>query len=239
MTKRKFFRWVWQFNALAIAGVAVLGLILGGYGVIETARHLLRDRAAHTIARVPGADTTDDTATPKEILALGYFSKIEGHTVFWAPIEARQDYRISVYSKAAHSIRNYVFYDPSTGRTRRLLDTDKTVVMASRQLLATKPGGQRSTAAMFFQVVGEDTDKDGAYTRRDRHDLIVAKADGSGPTTIARGVDALHGADLVDDDKTILIVYSRKELTVAEHYSVADFKLIKRDPINRRQAPSN
>lgn len=233
MSRNRFFRRVWQFNALAIAGVSVLGLVLGSYGVFETVRHVLRDRSIHAAARVPVEDAgeANEAESPREIISVGHFSKLHGADVLWAPVTGNQRYRFNVYSKSADSVRNYAFYNPQTGESRRLLGTDRTVISSARPLVAEKAGSVPEAIAIIYEIIRKDTDGDGVLTERDQRDLVISRPDGSSAVQAVSGADVLHGASLAGSE-TVVVIYGRKGTMVAEHFAVADLKSVKRVPLN-------
>lgn len=233
MTTRKFFRRVWQFNALAIAGVSVFGLLLGSYALFETTRHVFRDRTVQTLARVPA--TNGETAIPAEAVSFGRFSKLRGHNIFWAPINSKQSYRLQTYSKHAYSIRNYAFYDAQTGESRRLLKSNRAVVASALPLAKDAPDRSTPITAILYEVIHNDTDKDGALTIRDKRDLVFSKSDGGGVVTAVKGIESLLGHSLIAPD-TIVAIFTQNGRVIAEHFDASTFKSNERKVIEPQQS---
>lgn len=237
MTTRRFFRRVWQFNALAIAGVSVFGLLLGAYALFETTRHVFRDRTVQTLARVPatGEDRDGAGTVPAEAISFGRFSKLRGHDIFWAPINSKQSYRLQTYSKHAYSIRNYAFYNATTGENRRLLKSNRAVIASALPLAKDAPDRSSPITAILYEVIRNDTDSDGALTSRDKRDLVFSKPDGGGAVTAVEGIETLLGHSLLAPD-VVVTVYTRNGRVTAEHFSASTFQSTEQKVIEPQQS---
>ncbi|MGJ4925750.1 hypothetical protein ACQR1I_10555 [Bradyrhizobium sp. HKCCYLS2038] len=71
-SSRMFFRYVWRFNALAIAIAALVFLVIGGYAMLRILKEETRDRRVTNVVNVSEQDKIS------EDLVLGRPSIIDG-----------------------------------------------------------------------------------------------------------------------------------------------------------------
>ena len=84
-----------------------------------------------------------------------------------------------------------------------------------------------------FQTVRTDSNKDGALNGRDQSELMLTRPDGSGQVVIAKNVDQFHGLTFANDIE-IVVIFTRKGLTTAGHFSTTDFSQKRMVPLSRK-----
>ncbi len=225
MTTNRFFRLVWRLNALVIAAVSVLGLILGGYGLVQVASHETRPLRATSIAR-------SDPAVPQK-LAIGAFSWLESNRLLWAPLEASTDYRLGLHSKSASSIRNYVVYDVTNSQARHILPDTKGLIASAIVLRSqtSAPADPLTPAkAIVLAHIEADANGDGLLTRTDAATVMIAAGDGSDAKPLELEPGRLIDARLVSDTEALVMI-ARVAGVEAVHIALATRTIIKRQLI--------
>ncbi|MEZ5853381.1 MAG: hypothetical protein R3D67_01030 [Hyphomicrobiaceae bacterium] len=226
MTANRFFRLVWRMNALAIAGLCVLGLLLGTYALFQVTRHETRPILASGIAPT--------NPQPSERLTIGAFSWLEPARLLWAPVEDGANYRLGLHSKTASSIRNYVIYDVAQATARYLLSDHSALITDARLLRQrneTPASPPPPAKAILVSLVKSDTNGDGYLTRTDDATLLMAAADGSDVRALAFEPGRLLDARLLGDTEA-LIMMARPAGVEAIHIALADRKILKRKLIS-------
>ena len=192
-----FFRNVWRFNALAIAAVSGLALIVGGYAAFQIARDVFhipyqaRDIARVDIAGQPGGDPS----AGQEVLTTGSFTRIGGTPVLWAPVTGTQSYDYRASGKEASSIRNYLFYDTASGASRKLFNASAQVVVEALELRRPDAdSSKRAPDALLISYIANDSN--GA-------ELRVFYMDTQRSATIARLPGGASNLSWSPDGKTL------------------------------------
>ena len=182
-----FFRLVWRFNALAIAVASVIAVFIGLYAAYHVARDVFRVpyQAADAVRLEPQPTATDKPGEPQATalrtdLDVGHFQYIGGTRHYYASVVGAQSYDYRTSSKEATSTRNMIFFDADTMESRKLLASDDTLIIETREL---REEGQPSDAmpkAMLYSLVEADTNKDGMLNANDARTLALSRVDGSG-----------------------------------------------------------
>lgn len=233
MKASRFFRLVWRFNALALAAVAVVALLLGGYGLAEVLRHETRQIQAINITPAP--------EHAREELEIGAFTPLAPGPVLWAPVTARVDYALGRHSKQATSVRNYLFYDTEQRTSWRLLPDNRRLVL-SVQPLRTRQAADWSAAeptpahALAVSLGDRDTNGDGLLTRNDDIAFGMARPDGTDFKRLEIGPGQLATAHLASETEAVLIV-ARPDGAEAVHVALPDARIVARHRIDAGLAP--
>ncbi|MBI1384547.1 MAG: hypothetical protein GC150_06530 [Rhizobiales bacterium] len=182
------FRWIWRFNALAIAGVAVIAGLLGLIALAAVGYDFLRIRHVEAVARV------DPTGTRAPRLELNNFTEIGRTDLFWAARSLVQhEERYASGGKSAWSVRNYVFYDPATGATHELLADDTALVLSATHHYLPGDEAREQPVAILVRLVRRDTNGDGYLSESDVAELAIASPDGRRIVELAIPHDDLKG----------------------------------------------
>ncbi len=175
-----FFKWVWRFNALALAGVIALALVML---VRDATRTFFRDTRAPATVNI---DPVDETL--EETLEIGdpSFNRQTGLIEF--AVLRPQTYDSGGYISSGSGKRTYNnvvnrgFLDPETKETRWLLENTNGLIVWERDIVREKaPDNQEGKqVATLFRLVTEDTTNDQRLSASDTGHLYWIKPDGTG-----------------------------------------------------------
>ena len=180
----------------------------------------------------PGAPAAR-RANPRAPRSLGDFMRLPGTPFLMAQIFSRADdgYSSGIFSAGSSSSAvagfssgvgsttyNYVFLDVTDQSCRRLIPTNDYFIRQTEQLPVTEEGRRVVARWLLFEVVKQDTDRDGDLDGNDLRTLAVSDVGGRGYTELIGGIRDVYGRALRDPD-TLVVVY---ESGGAKQISVID-----------------
>lgn len=203
MTSRRFFAYVWRVNGLVLLVAGLLLVVILAIIGLQFVRDAVRPRSVDNVAN------TMVDEVEREKAQLGEFSRIEGSDLIRAPLSIAQTYALSVGSKQAESVRNYLFVHAKSRSSYWLLPSTDKVILGERTLPETAYGEKAlPVRAMVYTIVEADSDKDGRLTDRDRKTIGVTSPDGANLRRVAEDVEEVHFADLATPS-VVTVVYSK------------------------------
>ena len=212
-----FFGYVWRFNALAIAGAAVVLIIVGSYAAVTIFKDQTRSR------RVTNVVNVGENENVSEEFGLGGPVAIAGTSFVRVPLNRSQSYGASYYSKRTdQNVVNYLLLNLATGESRWLFEgagqliTDSQVLFSKMRNL---PEEARTGVGIFYVVVESDSNNDNRLTARDAVSLATSAVDGTGYRKLIEGIERLYSVQQIADDK-VLVLYQKNKQFVSELYSV-------------------
>lgn len=220
-----FFRWVWRFNALALAGVLVLAAAVGAAALYEIVRSVTADR--HVSDLVDPAPEAEKATEER----LGALTALGETGLLWTPLERRTRSALAYSSKQAAAVIDYLVYDPATGEGRLLLGRRPSLILEARMLRgARKDRAVGPDLALLARFVTEDGDGDGRFSAADPATLALATPQADGLAVIAEDVAVLGVAVLSDRLAVATVREGEGEAarTVALHLDLVARRLIRR-----------
>ena len=199
MTSRRFFATIWRINpAIVILVVGALASVV----LVSTAFLFYKDanrtRHADDVARVAVGGDVPSKAT------LGKFDSLPKTSVLRAPLLVTQSYSI----KGTSSVRNYLFYDPSTRTTRWLKPSMESLIVHTWSVPEDESRETRlNWVSSVYAVVASDTSGDGVLTESDQIQIANSNPDGSNFKVLVEKADRVNEARLLAADK-VLVLYS-------------------------------
>lgn len=220
--KKGLFRLVWRFNAIAIAAVSAIALFFGSYAAFQLARDLLRPYRAQGVVRVGDTGGSRKPA-PASTLHTSHFLHIRGTPILWSSINAQQTYEFRYSSKEASSTRNVLFYDMTSGESRRLLPDHEHLVTDRRELRSAEDNQGEAPKALLFALVEDDTNQDGVLSSQDTATVALSRTDGSDLVRVAGARGFLHGATITPDGSQVVLMVENAGAIQAIHVDLATF----------------
>ncbi|KRR26415.1 hypothetical protein CQ14_02650 [Bradyrhizobium lablabi] len=212
-----FFKYVWRFNALAIAGAATTCILLGLYAGLTIFKEETRSRRVTNVVNVDPQDKISEEfslGTPRPIVATTHVQ---------VPLFRAQSYSAgSVYSKESRQQVNLLFLNVSSNESRWLFDGVGQLLLDSHMLfnkLKDAPDQPRAAVAVLHVVVERDTNGDKRLTERDAVSLATSATDGTNYRKLIEGIDQLYTVQQIADDK-VLVLYQKNRETISELYGV-------------------
>lgn len=235
-----FFRLVWRFNALAIAVASVIAVFIGLYAAYHVARDVFRVpyQAADAVRLEPQPTATDKPGEPqakalRTDLDVGHFQHIGGTRHYYASVVGAQSYDYRYSSKEATSTRNLIYFDADTMESRKLLTTDDTLVIETRELRGEGQPADTAPSAMLFSLVETDSNKDGMLNANDARTLALARVDGSGLERLAGITGQFRGEIVKAGGAELTLIVEDDHKLVAHAVDLATFKVTRTKELMR------
>jgi hypothetical protein len=227
-SENKFFKYIWRFNALVIAGAAVVCMVVGVYFIILIFKEETRER------RVTDVVNVGENAEVNEDFVFGYPDTMVGTDYVKIPLYRDQSYDMQYYSKSSERNEvNHLFLNASNNESKWLLDGTNQLFI-SDMALSDKIEGLSTetnrTVGFVYQLVEDDSDDDGRLTNKDAITISTSNADGTQYKNLIEGIDRLYSVRQIADDK-LLVLYQKNEETVSELYSVPSMKQVSQQKI--------
>ncbi len=230
MMTRPIFQAIWNFNAVVIACASTLAITVGSYATYTIAREVLAERTANGLARAAPDTATPDTQQGE--LTVGNFSKLSGTKVMWAPLTLSQHYAYRLSSKHAQSVSNYMLYEVDSGRTRRLLNSNKQLIVAGHHVHRTSPRAENTAPALLaFEIIEKDTNGDGILNHEDVKRIAIARPDGRDLTRLPQMFEAFLGSTAATDGTVVLFARTSGR-TKALHINPKSLSVVAENEIN-------
>jgi hypothetical protein len=210
-----FFKHVWRFNALAIAGAAIVCILLGLYAAVTILKEETRSRRVTNVVNVGEKDDAS------EEFSLGDPAIVAGTPYVRIPLFRGQSYAAS-YKRGTLTAVNYLFLNTSTNESRWLFERAGQLIIDSQVLfskLKTSPDELRTGVGVVHAVVERDSNGDNRLTEKDAVSLATSAVDGANYRKLIEGIERLYSFQQIADDK-VLVLYQKNQQTISELYSV-------------------
>lgn len=213
----RFFRYLWRFNAFAIAVASVGFIVLG----VVIAMMLFADGRSRRVTNVVNLNQTENIS---EVFSWGSTELIAGTSYVWGALQRGQSYGVGSLPGSKNTIQtvNYVFLNTSTGESRWLFESaDQLIASTYVQYRRFKyePNDSREVVSILYVVIDKDTNGDRRLTEKDVSSLMASSVDGTSSRKLIEGIEELYVVRQVADDK-VLVLYLKNGQTVSEIFSV-------------------
>lgn len=179
------------------------------------------------------ATVEDNSKANSPALQWGIWQHVPGASCLLLPVEARQEYGESYYSKSATSVRNLLFFKP--GESQHWLFPKHQQLLLNRELLMEKAAPSalaeeklEKTQAVFYQLVRDDTNRDGKWTVNDAQVIAFSKPCGEDYREVLT-VEKFFGFRTVE--KNFLLFYQQEGIAKIALIDGATFALIREESL--------
>jgi hypothetical protein len=225
MEMNRFFRYLWNFNAVVVAVSGLLVIAVLTYVVLELYDDLLRPWGTTAVVRdKPGQATGEE-------LSFGGVSTAKGWHTLRIPLQSRRAGPVYGSGKSAPSTRNFLFHDLNTGGSRWLFPTHDQVIADHRPLTVAKGGESEDfVLALYYEIVKDDTNGDGRLGTGhlgagDRIVIALTLPDGQGYKEVVGDADRVIGTQAISDD-VLIVMYQSAQSAYAAKLSLPGFELL-------------
>lgn len=202
MSSTRFFRFMWRFNAIAIAAVAVIGGLLGVFALVALAYDLLRP---HHVGNVVKATAPQGAVPEPAEEVTSTFRRIAGTDMYWAPIKREQRTRASYCRKVAHGVIDQLVFDPSRGQAHFLLGHRPALLIGAAPLRPRDSDGKAGRAeAILVHFVAKDSNSDNRLSQRDKQRIGLADSAGRDLKILPLTVRKMHGHPVLEAGRAVV-----------------------------------
>jgi hypothetical protein len=223
MTKRKLFRYLWNFNAVAIAVASLLAIFLLLLGLYFSLEDYGRGERGVVLGPSDGK-----TAAPAEDFRLGSLETIRGSEAVVIPLYSEYGSGSFSSSGSSASTRNLLFVDMTAETSFWLFPDNDTLIWHYDPLEEPdRAYNEADVAAIYYRIMKDDTNRDGVLDEEDRVVVALSAPDGRNYTEILGEADDVLGYELASKDE-LLVLYEQAGSVFAARYSLTSFRLLSR-----------
>lgn len=189
-----FFKWVWRFNALVIAGAVTLMLCVVIWETTSSLRRSLFQQQTTNTLIAPSEQTeqaqAEDQSDPAEVRR--YFGAPiypSNGSPYALPLRVQQEYENRGFSKSsAGNTINYKIIDTETQTDRWLFPRASRLIIDSRPIILRQRGKPAQDLGTLLSIVEIDTNGDQRLSTSDTMSLYLVDKNWSKPLKITQGV---------------------------------------------------
>jgi hypothetical protein len=234
--ENRIFRFLWRFNALAIAVAASIGSLAAMLALYFMFSDLTRNRDVYNSIR------TDPAPIIKDVVRLGSPEFVRGTDfVAYPAVREQISQGASYYKKESNGNQiNYYFVNKKTGAAQWLLKDNQRLILSSRWLLAGDPANNPDeklpVSAGVYVIVENDSNKDDVLNTADLSTIAISNTDGSGYAVLLPNVDDVQTIQQIAD-KMLLVSYKKSDQQFLEVFDFSTKASIWRKEIKFSPAP--
>jgi hypothetical protein len=161
----------------------------------------------------------DKNSPPQYTVALGSFQNLKGTPYLMSTVKSigwpRSD-KLSSYESydSGGQTQNLVFLDTNSLESRRLFNTNASVIVQTDQYTQ-KVNGKDVTQWLAYQVVKSDTDGNKRLDQNDLRTLGISSASGKNYVEVLTGISEVFGLTMVNPGKLVVVYGKDKAKTVS------------------------
>lgn len=232
-----FFKWVWRFNALIIAGAVTLLLCVIAWEASSSLRtKLFNQRATNTLVAPTdqAAATADQTDTAEVRRYFGAPLEHSKGSPYALPLRVEQEYDNRGISKSSvGNTVNYKIIDTDAQTNRWLFPQANRLIIDSRSITLRRRGQSEQPLGTFLSIVETDTNRDGRLSARDTKSLYFVDKSWAEPLKITEGVKAtlrIHALDASHID----LIFDTADGTHAARINLTDGMILSEQVLTAR-----
>jgi hypothetical protein len=221
MRANRIFRAIWRIDGalILLAFIAAGGVILVGVASSLFRRHA---EPAAEIADSPGG----------EKLGFGSLEPLEGTRFVVLPLGSRRGDSGSYSSEDTSRVRNLLFYDTETGKTR-WLRPDHSGVVVEHQELRERGADKGPVRWLRYEIADRDDDGDGEVSADDGVQVAISGPGGDDLSVLLRGVRAVRGYTFTPGG-TLLVFHRKEKGEMVAEIDLAARKVVRSAPLPTR-----
>lgn len=230
MEENEFFKYIWRFNALAFAGAATLAILAAVYtGAIYIKN---QDARLHQTANVVNFDRQGKSSGK---FKFGNPVAMTGSDFVRISLMRDPSHEISSYTPYSEITNdvNFLFLDVAKNEGKWLLENTNQLFVSGKFLydkFTRDMNEEKKIIGILYELVENDTDKDGQLTRADAITLSTSQPDGSQYRKLIEEIDKVHSITQISVQK-VLVIYQKNNHTVSALYGIPLMNLISQKTI--------
>lgn len=201
-----FFKWLWRFNAIAIA-IAASGTILAFAFVL----YEVNEDYNRPTTRREVVNTDPEDRSVKETIRVGGLTRTGENNLYRYSLMREQVYDAGYSSKSTYNnVFNYGFLDIETGASHWLLDKNDGLITwneAIRRTTGDEAEQITTTHAWLYLLVENDTNDDKRLSESDLKTLIIAPPDGTSPQVLLSNIQSVISNNTYDKGTQIIVYH--------------------------------
>ncbi|MFC4309100.1 hypothetical protein ACFPN2_08420 [Steroidobacter flavus] len=211
MGGKRFFAWVWRINSLIVFAAGLAAIVVLIFASVSIFKEVTRTR------HVRGVVNVAEDQVEGSVASLGAFIEVEGTEVLRASLDVHQEYAQSYGSKEASSIRNYLYFDPTSQESYWLIPDYRGLIVGENEYPPPQNGeANASPQVVVYELVDSDSNQDKRLTAEDTKTIAVASPTGKNFARVLSNVEEYKGGRIVNGTHLVILYTSGAALRAAE-----------------------
>lgn len=229
MKTDKVFKWIWNVNGT----VLLLGLIL----TLTTVSYELIKGVFKSDSPVRPSLNLAEDEDGEEQWSLGYPNRIGTSDYYYVPLESeklhvKKQSRLKSFSSYDHRStrsKNVVFINGNTNDSNWLFESVQQLIIEIR-LLSTEHESMPVAKAILYEVINNDTNKDGILDGSDKRTFSLSDIDGTRYSEIIEGYSRIIESEL-NRDGNLFVVYIDGKTVYTMLIDLRSFSILDKKPL--------
>lgn len=223
-----FFKYVWRYNAIAIAFAATAFVIAGLIALSFTFEDFDN---SYNVSEVVNIDQNDRII---EHYVYGQGQALQGRDFLFVPLQRDQNYKSGVSDKnTENNTVNYLIIDQINNKSKWLNSNSSQLYFSFTEVYDNFTPGDLDTEItkyIVYNVVEKDANGDKRLSNLDKFSLYASSFDGSNYRLLVSDVDEVYSmAQTLNGD--FLIFYRKNNENFTELYNLSALKLVSRNRV--------
>lgn len=207
MENSKFFRWIGRLNSILFLLLIVLSIGFVIFGIFQSKKW--NDRDIVKVTDEKGLKNTD------EELKLSDITNVCGKDIQYVELRSRATDRGLSSGGYGQRIRNLIFFVGKEMDSHWLFDNNRYLIEKVVQLKKKADGCEnKETTAIYYEVIKEDSNKDGKLDSDDLVSVAITTPDGLNYKELDTGLTSVLDHD-VDAEASVLTILSQHKNTLS------------------------
>lgn len=225
-----FFKYVWRFNALAIAAACCFAIVLC---IILLAMFVIKQTNDR---RVMQTVNVDPEVKVQETFKLDGNITSQNTEYLQVPLIRTQEYDKIYYSKTSdYNAVNYLYINNNNAEQHWLFPTNEQLIISTRSVLenpVSESNKKPKVVGELYTVVERDTNGNKTLSRKDEYTIGYANVGGKDYRKLIERVEDLITINQIDSSK-LMILYQKQSENYYATYSLPEMKLLTEGKISK------
>jgi hypothetical protein len=231
MKTDKVFKWIWNINGL----ILLLGLILI---VVVTFYQLGEYIFKDSPNEQPSLNLATDESG-EEKWNLGYPNRIGKTDFYYVPLESEKLYvkkqsrveSFSMYDYKPTRSKNVIFINSNTNKSNWLFESVQQLI-TEIHILGKDHKTKSITKAISYEVINNDTNKDGVFDNLDKRTFALSRIDGTRYSEIIAGYNRIVESR-VNNDGNLFVIFIDNDTVYSMLIDLNTFKILDKGALPR------
>jgi hypothetical protein len=226
MDNNKFFKWASRINSILFLVLLIICIIFATMALVESNKWGKENSV--TVADESNTESTEEN------MKLGSITNICGKEIKYIELISTKSGTGLASSGYESTTRNIIFFTGKEMSSHWLYETNKYLIKKTEQLKKNADDCKaRETVAMYYEVIKNDTNKNGKLDENDLTTAAITTANGLNYKELETGATSIIDHSIDTETLTLTLLAQKKDRLVMENFSIADGRKISEKEITK------
>lgn len=226
MDNNKFFKWTSRINSILFLVLLIISIVFATIAFIESNKWENRNSVKVTDEK--------NTESTEENMKLGDINKICGKEIKYIELTSTKSEKGLSSSGYDNTTRNIIFFTGKEMNSHWLYDTNQYLIKKTEQLKKNADDCvARETIAMYYEVIKNDTNKNGKLDENDLMTAAITTPDGLNYKELESKATSIIDHSIDTGTLTLTLLVQKNDKLVMENFSTTDGRKISEREITK------